>query len=61
MSGTPYTLWCYVEGDKPVFPVTASSSTSIGALKDLIQDKCKHCVLNSVDAKDLAIWKVCYF
>jgi hypothetical protein len=58
VSNTPKDFWCYVVGDNTAFPVVASSTTFIGKLKDLIKEKGKNGVLNSVDAKDLILWKV---
>jgi Crinkler effector protein N-terminal domain len=55
-------LWCYAVGDNTYFPVivTDSSTTSIGELKDLIKDKNSN-HFRTIDAKDLTLWKVCYF
>ena len=60
MADTIYNLWCYVQGDNTYFPVIASSAISIGVLQKMIKEDGKNGVLNSVDAKDLTLWKVCY-
>jgi len=60
MSDTPFSLWCYVQGDNTYFPVIASSAISIGVLQKMIKEEGKNGVLNSVDAKDLTLWKVRY-
>ena len=59
MSDTFY-LWCYVQGDSIYFPVTVPSATPIGVLQQKIKEEGKNGVLNSVDAKDLTLWKVRY-
>jgi hypothetical protein len=51
-------LWCYVVGDNTPFPVTASSTTSIGRLKDFIKKKGIDATEHAVLAKDLILWKV---
>ena len=38
MSDTTYNLWCFVKGDDNLFPVIASSTISIGELKDMIKE-----------------------
>ncbi|KAH9978410.1 hypothetical protein BJV74DRAFT_888255 [Russula compacta] len=53
-----YELWCLVEGDDTLFPVIASSTTSIGRLKVLIKDNGINAAEHAVLAKDLTIWKV---
>jgi hypothetical protein len=57
MSDKTYRIWCLVGGDTTLFPVIALPTISIGELKDLIKEKGKDGVLNSVDAKDLTLWK----
>jgi len=53
-----YHLWCYVAGDNVPFLVTASSSTFISQLKDLIKEKGINATEHAVLAKDLNLWKV---
>jgi len=53
-----YHLWCYVAGDNVPFLVTASSSTFISQLKDLIKEKGINASEHAVLAKDLTLWKV---
>ena len=59
MAETNYTLWCYVEGDKTLFPVVSPSTTSMGILKKLIKEENSN-FLQGVDAKDLTLFKVGY-
>ena len=59
MAETNYTLWCYVEGDKNLFPVIPPSTTSMGMLKELIKEKRSN-FLQGVDAADLTLFKVGY-
>jgi hypothetical protein len=53
-----YCIWCLVEGEAAIFPVTASPTIPIGELKDLIKEKGKNRALNDVAAKDLRLWRV---
>jgi hypothetical protein len=59
MSDTPYTLWCYVEGDKNLFGVIISSTTTIDILKISIKES-KSNFLQGVDASNLTLTKVRY-
>jgi hypothetical protein len=49
MSDTTYTLLCFIEGDNTPFPVTTSSTVSIGGLKETIKEKNIN-LLQEVDA-----------
>jgi len=53
-----YNLWCFVVGDKTVFPVIASPTISVALLMRLIREERKNSVLSSIDAADLTLWKV---
>ena len=53
-----YNLWCYIQGDNTAFLLIASSTISVGLLKNLIKEECKNGVLKDVDAADLTLWKV---
>ena len=53
-----YNLWCFVVGDKTVFPVIASPTIPVALLMKLIREERKNSVLSSIDAKDLTLWKV---
>lgn len=55
-----YNLWCLIEGEQGPFPVTALSTTSIGALKKVIKEENSN-LLQKVDANQLILWKVHYF
>jgi hypothetical protein len=57
MANDSYRIWCLVEGDTTIFPVTASRTLFIGELKDLIKVK-NNRALNGVDADELKLWKV---
>jgi len=59
MSETPYTLWCYVEGDRALFRVVISSTKIIDDLKDSIKEKRRN-LLQGVDAPSLTLTKVRY-
>jgi hypothetical protein len=59
MAETFYTLLCYVEGDNTLFPVTASSTASIGGLKNTIK-VAKNNFLQRFDASNLTLFKVSY-
>ena len=52
-------LWCFVQGDKEVFPVEAASNVSISKLKDRIKEV-KNDVLREFAAQSLILTKVCY-
>jgi hypothetical protein len=54
------TLWCLIEGDKVLFPVSASTTTYVGELKEMIKEKKKNNTLRTVDASDLTLTKVGY-
>ena len=53
-----YNLWCFVVGDKTVFPVIASPTIPVALLMKLIREERKNSVLSSIDAADLTLWKV---
>jgi hypothetical protein len=57
---TDFLLNCFVLGDdeKRVFPVEIPRNKSVGILKDEIKKKNPR-ALDTVDAKDLDLWKVC--
>jgi len=57
MSGTDYLLWCYVEGDNTVIPLTVSSEFRIGQLKKKIKEE-KSVLLREVDSSSLTLNKV---
>ncbi len=59
MSDTPYTLWCYVEGDKTLFRVIISSTKITDDLKKSIKEE-KSNLLQGVDASSLILTKVRY-
>ena len=59
MSST-YTLWCLIDGDKTPFRVIIPIDNYIDDLKDSIKQKCSP-NLDKFAAKDLILWKVCYF
>jgi hypothetical protein len=59
MSST-YTLWCLIDGDKTTFKVIIPIDSDIADLKDSIKQKCSP-MLDNFAAKDLILWKVCYF
>jgi hypothetical protein len=53
MSDT-YSLWCFVQGDKTIFPAIASSAMFIGELKNMIKKE-KENILQGFDASDLTL------
>ena len=60
MSDTSYELWCFIEGEKQAFSVTAPSDLFISDLKERIKAE-KENTLRCVDASNLILWKVRYF
>ena len=50
-------LWCHIKGNNTVFPITTSSTTFIGILKNKIKKE-KSNYFQGVDASDLVLWKV---
>ncbi|KAF9279971.1 hypothetical protein BGZ88_012440 [Linnemannia elongata] len=59
MSDNPLTLFCLVDGEATsnAFPVSTSTTKTIGDLIDLIKVKFPD-TFNGVDAKDLSLWRV---
>ena len=57
MADDGYLIWCLVEGDTAIFPVTAPRALTIGELKELIKVEKNH-ALKDVDADHLKLWKV---
>ncbi|KAI8594210.1 hypothetical protein EDD21DRAFT_422114, partial [Dissophora ornata] len=59
MTDKQLTLFCLVDGEAldNAFPVSTSSATTVGELKDFIKTKIPD-TFNGVDAKDLTLWKV---
>jgi hypothetical protein len=55
-----YTLWCLIEGDKSQFTVTIPIDSYIYDLKVKIKQE-RSPLLEKFPAKDLILWKVCYF
>jgi hypothetical protein len=60
MSDLTHKLWCHIEGDKLVFQVFASTTTSVGKLKEMIKERKKNNTLRTVDASDLTLTKAGY-
>jgi hypothetical protein len=58
MSDETYDFFGLIEGDSKVFSVTTSPTTPITELKKLIKEEGRNGVLNGVNSKDLALWKV---
>jgi hypothetical protein len=56
MSDATYLIWCLVETENTLLPITASPALSIGQLKDLIKEKSAKS--NDADAHHLTLWKV---
>jgi hypothetical protein len=59
MPDPTHELWCLIEGDRVLFSVLASMTTSVAQLKRLIKEEGK-ITLGMADAKDLIVSKVCY-
>jgi hypothetical protein len=59
MSDPTHELWCLIEGDRVVFSVVVSTTTSVDELKEMIKNKNKS-TLRLLDAKDIIVLKVCY-
>jgi Crinkler effector protein N-terminal domain len=51
-------LICLITGESSLFKVRPTGRDDIMDLKELIKEEGKNGVLNSVDAKDLVLWKV---
>ena len=60
MATDTYTLWCLIDGDKSVFTVEVPIDGLIDKLKVNIKER-RSRYLEKFDAKDLTLWKVCYF
>ncbi|KAF9580019.1 hypothetical protein BGW38_003496, partial [Lunasporangiospora selenospora] len=52
-----FTLFCLVDGESTAFPVSASTATTFGELKDLIKAK-KAPEFDDVAADKLTLWRV---
>jgi hypothetical protein len=56
MAEDSYRIWCLVEGDTTIFPVTTPLSLPIGELKKLIKEEGINDT--TILAKDLMLWQV---
>jgi len=55
-----FKLWCIIKGDSTPFKVKITGGEDIDELKKLVREEGKNGLLNGIDAKDLALWKVCH-
>ena len=61
MFNATYELWCLVRGDNTPFPIVASSTSSIGVLKQYIKKEREITLFARVEAPSLDLWQVRYF